>query len=42
MNSYMQAKLEKDVNVRFYDKNVDILKACEAFDGASKNFSDRF
>lgn len=40
LNSYMQAKLEEEFKVRFDDKNVDILKACEAFDAASENFLD--
>lgn len=36
----MQAELEEEFKVRFDDKNVDILKACEAFDAASENFLD--
>ena len=40
LNSYMQAKLEEEFKVRFDDKNVDIFKACEAFDAASENFLD--
>ncbi len=40
LNSYMQAKLEEEFKVRFDDKNVNILKACEAFDAASENFLD--
>ena len=40
LNSYMQAKLEEEFIVRFDDKNVNILKACEAFDATSENFLD--
>ena len=40
LNSYMQTKLQEEFRVRFDEKNVDILKACEAFNAGSEHFLD--